>query len=224
MPNFNNPLEVLALLEMQNSEVTTCIQEITLRVVQYHPVVQWQCVARFRDANLPPGVFVDEAPEIAFCMALGMALRGPGVAAAESRALFHDKRPMAQGILDLMMDEYPNLVASGKVEFAPYKGWVVVLFPKSGADLSFLGNRVEVRSLDFNETKPAPAQPARTTCGAQAAQIAAGRTPAPAGSRMAGTKDVLDNEYKAKMGKFPDRNIKKADLAKLLDEMEAAGK
>jgi len=121
-----------------------------------------------------------------------------------------------------MLMEYEDQIAAAKVEFAPYRGWVVVLFPKKGADLSFLGDRVEIRSGDF--VPSASPAPVRTSSGATAAKLSAGQPVViPAGGRMTVTKDVLDNEYKSKMGKFPDRNIKKADLAKLLDELEATG-
>lgn len=210
------------MLAKSNFTTSQSIQEVTLRVASYHPTVQWQCNVRFRDATLPWGTAVDFDPGKALVTALDIALRGPEAASRESQAFFYEKRPMAAGMMELLLDEYPDDLASGKVEFVPYKGWVIVMFPKPGRDLSFLNHKVEVRSLEFKPTTPPPPEPRRVTSGAAAAYIAAGHT-VPAGGRMALNKDVLDNEYKLKKGKFPDRNIKKADLAKILDDMEAKG-
>lgn len=221
-PDFDNVKELLTQLHRQDYTTLSSIDEIVLRVVAFHPQPRWQCNVTFRDRTRPWGTAVGITPEETLTRALGIALRGPEAIRKESTALFHLRREKAMGMQELYLEEYPDLIAAAQVEFEPYRGWVLVLFPKPGADLSFLEDRVEVRQ--FQVAGPAQKSPVRVVTTADVVRAEMGQPlPVPAGGRASMPKDALDAEYKRLKGKFPPREWKKAELARRLDEMEASG-
>lgn len=218
MDNFDNLKELLAQAQSKVQD-SDGVAEIILRVAAYNPL-NWQAVVKHRDANLTWGVFVSPDPEEAVTRALGIALRGEEARRSESRALFHEKKDKAKAFAELLEMEYEDQILLTKVEFEPYKGFVVVVFPKPGVDTSVFPKNIEVRQAEGSRA-PAGGKPVRIADGETKPQRTRSSTPAEVKEgRAALTKDKLEAEYKSLFGKQPDRNIKKADLAKLLDDEE----
>lgn len=205
----------------EGKEIINCI-ELNLT---NHKDPSYQANVKFSNRSLVWGTYVSEDPVEALTTALDIALRGEEARKAESTAQHHEKRETANELMDGLVEEYGQNILAAKVELVPYKGWVVVLFPKPGSNFPELKNLVEMRNLPAGGTRPAKdpagARPTRTP-SAPVAPKAIG--PAPEGGRASLTKDKLEAEYKAIYGKGPDRNIKKLDLAKMLDDLEAASK
>lgn len=205
-------------------EIINCI-ELNLT---NHKDPSYQANVKFSNRSLAWGTYVSEDPVEALTTALDIALRGEEARKAESTAQHHEKREMANELMEGLVEEYGQNILAAKVELVPYKGWVVVLFPKPGSNFPELKNLVEMRDPPAGGTRPAkdPAGGSRPTTASPLLAAPYGKPigPAPEGGRASLTKDKLEAEYKAIYGKGPDRNIKKLDLAKMLDDLEAASK
>lgn len=199
-------------------EIINCI-ELNLT---NHKDPSYQANVKFSNRSLAWGTYVSEDPVEALTTALDIALRGEEARKAESTAQHHEKREAANELMDGLVEEYGQNILAAKVELVPYKGWVVVLFPKPGNTFSHLKNLVEIRDMPtgtrLTKTPAGGSRPAATPAPTKPIG------PAPEGGRASLTKDKLEAEYKAIYGKGPDRNIKKLDLAKMLDDLEAASK
>lgn len=226
--NMDNLKEVLEALKERTTDPSTPLHanpdSVELRICSIYPEVKWQCNVKFRDARTAWATSVEEDPEVALVKAIGIALRGS--AGQEGQALFHLQRTAAKEVEEDLKDIFGSRLAWTKVEFEPYRGWVVVVSPQDPEDADALAKtlsgQAEVR------TDKHRVSPSRTSDGATAARRAAGqevptRSPITGEGRLGLPKKDLEEEYKRKHGKYPDRNIKKADLAKMLDEMEARG-
>lgn len=208
----------------QVAEVATNEGEETINCIELNLTSlkdpAYQANVKFQNRNLAWGTYVSKDPVEALTTALDIALRGEEVRKTESKAQHHEKKELAQELMDDLQAEYGEHLLATKVELVPYKGWVVVLFPKPGRNFPELENLVEFRNM--------PAGPGLTKTPAGGSRPAAAPAPtkpigpAPEGGRASLTKDKLEAEYKSIYGKGPDRNIKKLDLAKMLDDLEAA--
>lgn len=213
-------LDLLGLVAEQastlgNSEVINCI-EVNLTSVS-NP--SYQANVKFQDRTLAWGTYVSADPVEALTTAIDIALRGEEVRRAESTAHHHEKRELATQFMEGLQTEYGDNIAAAKVELVPYKGWVVVIFPRTGYTFTDLEGLVEIREM------PAGTRLTKTPTTSSKPSSAPAPTkpigPAPEGGRASLTKDKLEAEYKAIYGKGPDRNIKKLDLAAMLDDLEA---
>lgn len=200
-------------------EIINCIE---LNLTNYKDP-SYQANVKFSDRSLAWGTYVSEDPVEALTTALDIALRGEEARKAESTAQHHEKREMANELMEGLVEEYGQNILAAKVELVPYKGWVVVLFPKPGSNFPELKNLVEMRDLPAGGTRPAK-DPAGGSRPAATPAPTKPIGPAPEGGRASLTKDKLEAEYKSIYGKGPDRNIKKLDLAKMLDDLEANSK
>ena len=203
-----------------NKEVINCIEVI----LTSYKDPSYQANVKFSDRSLAWGTYVSEDPVEALTTALDIALRGEEARKAESTAQHHEKRELANELMEGLVEEYGDNILAAKVELVPYKGWVVVLFPRAGCTFPELKNLVEMRDLPLGDTRPIKTPAGSTGSRAPAAPKLSAIGPAPEGGRASLTKDKLEAEYKAIFGKGPDRNIKKLDLAKMLDDLEAASK
>lgn len=225
---MDNLAELLEQLRNQDKETSDYLSVVELQICATNPKIHWQCNVKPRDSRLAWGTAVSDDPALALVQALHIAMRGEETRLSESKATFHLSRPKAIGLMELFREEYPDRIAAGKVEFEPYKGWVVVLFPAPGYNLDFLLPQVEVRELNAApKSAPPPlaytqpsANPTPRTSAPRAP--AATGTPYQAGGRAGRSGDELKAEYKGKHGKYPPREWKKAELAKILDAEEVA--
>lgn len=226
---------LIALLEQMKHQVSDdakgleTVSKIEFTVASYSPQVNYQVNVKFRDASLAWATCVGTDPAYVFQEALYIALRGEEARKTESKAIFHPTRDLAKVAADLIEFEHEDRVLMTKLELEPYKGWVVVVVPKPGADLTDLLPMIEIRKADaVRQEKPAPRgsfSKARTEAIVGSIQTLVGAIQAaPEGGRASLTKDKLEAEYKSIFGKGPDRNIKKLDLAKMLDDLEAQSK
>lgn len=198
-----------------NKEVINCIE---LNLTNYKDP-SYQANVKFSDRSLAWGTYVSEDPVEALTTALDIALRGEEARKVESTAHHYEKRELAREFMESLQADYGDNIAAAKLELVPYKGWVVVIFPKDGYSFTDLEGLVEIREM------PAGTRLTRVPAGSAKPAAAPAPTkpigPAPEGGRASLTKDKLEAEYKAIYGKNPDRNIKKLDLAKMLDDLEA---
>lgn len=217
---------LIALLEQMKHDVNDdakamqAVSRVELTVAGYMPQVTYQVNVKPRDANLSWATAVHTDPTQALQDALYIALRGEEARKTESKAIFHPNRDSAKASADLIEFEHEDRVAMTKLELEPYKGWVVVVIPKPGADLTDLLPMVEVRQADSFKQSPARGGLSKP----RVVEVVGAIKAASSGGRASLTKDKLEAEYKSIFGKGPDRNIKKLDLAKMLDDLEAKSK
>lgn len=143
--------ETLSQLQAQDKSSGTSVSEVLLRVCQYEPEVQFQCVVKFRDASATWGCSVDKDPEQALIQAIRAGVRGPVAAKEEYRAMFHLRKEAAEELAEDIQMIYGDKIGAVKIELEPYWGWVAVFFVKDPADLKAmrltLSGQAEVRNF-----------------------------------------------------------------------------
>lgn len=222
-----------ALSDLVSSNVT----EVNIRVALYHPKKIYQVTARFRDAREPWVTQVGVDPALALARVLQILQKSPPDRQGLSTAVYHQSKEAATEVANTIQGD-PDVLQT-KVEFEPNRGWVVVAFfvPQTPPPGHLVG-RVEFRELvpapylagmgpatpdEDPETPAKSGRRRRRRRGRVGPTSEDGTRPSPAVSggrvdRSGWSKKQMEDEYKKRHGKFPDRNIKKADLLAILEK------
>ena len=246
--DFDNLRELLAQMKGQDFTSLDTVDTLELRVCSYHPEIKFQCNVKFRNSNLLWGSAVDADPEVAAIRALHKAFRGEAAVKAEHEALFHLKKDQAQDALDDLLMIFDDRIGGSKIEFEPYRGWVIVVMPKTREDIDFLekalSGQAEVRTPDHRiaptrasntggSTKSAspktpaapkpPKEPKAPSENARAANLPKGfegiTLPDPGPEVSGMNKSALVKKFQEIRGKQPNNALDRTILAGLVQYM-----
>lgn len=204
---IHDPDELVKAFEAMEDQDTSefdpsSIDEVRITMGSYNPV-SWQVTIRFRDARLLWAIGTGDNPGDALVTAVKKIGKG-GVAAGG--AYYYPKKEVAEDYRRGLEEIYGDQIRWAKTEFEPGKGFVVVVCLAKGVELKKLKGKVE-----FRENRP----PAHEK-GVAPSKETTPKASTAGGSSM--SKPDMEKIWKAKHGKNPDRNIKKADLWDLLVE------
>lgn len=200
-------VEAFEALEDQNVDVMSAVTEVQMVVASYKPLT-WQVNVKVRDRGLAWGTGVADNPGDAFVRAYKAA-----VGLAKGSAYFYPKKELAEKFATKIGSKFKDSIGYVKVEFEPYRGFVVVVSPKAGRAkaLRELAGKVELRDGSSSRPQASPKEQTLDPRGSSRREDAAKKpVQVPAGSMP--DKGTMDTLWKSKKGKFPPREWKKAEL------------
>ena len=206
------------------------VNEIELRIAIDSPR-SYQAIGRFRDRNRIWAVGVGHTGSEALSKMLKDAKKRHKVDdplyGEYPKGVFYQRKPAAEEEARILEKDYEGRIEVAKVEFEPYKGWIIVAFViPTREDVIHdpdLALRAQVRVhpyLHSEDDKKRSGKGVKSSGKGKPSKTAKTSSPAPSGDRAGWTKSQLVEEYKSHHGKQPNNSIKKDDLRILLENEE----